>query len=176
MSAPSYADDAAIDLTQQGVEKTARILNGGVQGTDSGIHARDGWHNKGDRSKGAPDFRATDSVGARMFRILPVRSGEGDGSGPADEESPEVGDGPGCQGNRQGELDEPSGMEFALDQEGKEVEGQVAAGDGRQHGYPIRLSNMLADLEGVAFVGRCAVNSAGNVELLAAPACQTEQL
>jgi len=38
--------------------------------------------------------------------------------------------------------------------------------DGRnaaQHGYPILLSNLVAQLEGAAFVARGAVNSAGNV-------------
>lgn len=38
--------------------------------------------------------------------------------------------------------------------------------DGRnaeQHGYPILLSNLLAQLEGAAYVARAAVNTAGNV-------------
>jgi len=38
--------------------------------------------------------------------------------------------------------------------------------DGRtaeEHGFPILLSNLLAPLEGAAFVARGAVNSAGNV-------------
>ncbi len=46
---------------------------------------------------------------------------------------------------------------------GQRTKNTLEGRDGRQHGYPIRLSNMLADLEGVAFVGRCAVNTAGNV-------------
>jgi 2-oxoglutarate ferredoxin oxidoreductase subunit beta len=38
--------------------------------------------------------------------------------------------------------------------------------DGRnaaEHGYPIRLSNLMAQLDGVAYVARGAVNNAGNV-------------
>ena len=38
--------------------------------------------------------------------------------------------------------------------------------DGRQaerDGYPILISNLIAQLEGAAFVARCAVNNAGNV-------------
>lgn len=38
--------------------------------------------------------------------------------------------------------------------------------DGRnaaEHGYPIRMASLLADLEGVAYVARGAVNTAGNV-------------
>lgn len=46
---------------------------------------------------------------------------------------------------------------------GQRTKNTLEGRDGRRDGYPIRLSNMLADLEGVAFVGRCAVNSAGNV-------------
>jgi 2-oxoglutarate/2-oxoacid ferredoxin oxidoreductase subunit beta len=46
---------------------------------------------------------------------------------------------------------------------GQRTKNTLDGRDGREHGYPIRLSTMLADLEGVAFVGRCAVNSAGNV-------------
>src|SRR4051795_2160651 len=39
------------------------------------------------------------------------------------------------------------------------LEGRNAA----EHGYPILLSNLLAQLEGAAFVARGAVNTAGNV-------------
>lgn len=46
---------------------------------------------------------------------------------------------------------------------GQRTKNTLEGRDGREHGYPIRLSNMLVDLEGVAFVGRCAVNNAGNV-------------
>lgn len=46
---------------------------------------------------------------------------------------------------------------------GQRTKNTLEGRDGRRDGYPIRLSNMLADLEGVAFVGRCAVNTAGNV-------------
>jgi 2-oxoglutarate/2-oxoacid ferredoxin oxidoreductase subunit beta len=46
---------------------------------------------------------------------------------------------------------------------GQRTKNTLEGRDGRQHGYPIRLSNMLTDLEGVAFVGRTAVNNAGNV-------------
>jgi 2-oxoglutarate ferredoxin oxidoreductase subunit beta len=46
---------------------------------------------------------------------------------------------------------------------GQRTKNTLDGRDGREHGYPIRLSNMLADLDGVAFVGRCAVNNAGNV-------------
>lgn len=46
---------------------------------------------------------------------------------------------------------------------GQRTKNTLDGRDGREHGYPIRLSNMLAELDGVAFVGRCAVNSAGNV-------------
>ncbi len=46
---------------------------------------------------------------------------------------------------------------------GQRTKNTLDGRDGREHGYPIRLSNLLVDLEGVAFVGRCAVNNAGNV-------------
>jgi 2-oxoglutarate/2-oxoacid ferredoxin oxidoreductase subunit beta len=46
---------------------------------------------------------------------------------------------------------------------GQRTKNTLDGRDGREHGYPIRLSNLLADLDGVAFVGRCAVNTAGNV-------------
>jgi len=46
---------------------------------------------------------------------------------------------------------------------GQRTKNTLDGRDGREHGYPIRLSNLLVDLEGVAFVGRCAVNDAGNV-------------
>ncbi len=46
---------------------------------------------------------------------------------------------------------------------GQRTKNTLEGRDGRADGYPIRLSNMLVDLEGVAFVGRCAVNTAGNV-------------
>jgi 2-oxoglutarate ferredoxin oxidoreductase subunit beta len=46
---------------------------------------------------------------------------------------------------------------------GQRTKNTLEGRDGREHGYPIRLSNMLTDLEGVAFVGRTAVNNAGNV-------------
>jgi 2-oxoglutarate ferredoxin oxidoreductase subunit beta len=46
---------------------------------------------------------------------------------------------------------------------GQRTKNTLDGRDGREHGYPIRLSTMLAELEGVAFVGRCAVNNAGNV-------------
>ncbi len=46
---------------------------------------------------------------------------------------------------------------------GQRTKNTLEGRDGRKDGYPIRLSNMLADLDGVAFVGRCAVNNAGNV-------------
>jgi 2-oxoglutarate ferredoxin oxidoreductase subunit beta len=39
------------------------------------------------------------------------------------------------------------------------LEGRNAA----DHGYPIRLSNLLAELEGATYVARAAVNTAGNV-------------
>jgi 2-oxoglutarate/2-oxoacid ferredoxin oxidoreductase subunit beta len=42
------------------------------------------------------------------------------------------------------------------------LEGRNAA----DHGYPIRLSNILAELDGTAFVARGATNSAGNVSRL----------
>ena len=41
------------------------------------------------------------------------------------------------------------------------LEGRNAA----DHGYPILLSNLLAQLEGAAFVARGAVNTAGNVRI-----------
>ncbi len=46
---------------------------------------------------------------------------------------------------------------------GQRTKNTLEGRNGREHGYPIRLSDMLAELEGVAFVGRCAVNDAGNV-------------
>jgi 2-oxoglutarate ferredoxin oxidoreductase subunit beta len=39
------------------------------------------------------------------------------------------------------------------------LDGRTAA----DHGYPIRLSNLLAELEGATYVARAAVNTAGNV-------------
>jgi 2-oxoglutarate ferredoxin oxidoreductase subunit beta len=46
---------------------------------------------------------------------------------------------------------------------GQRTKNTLEGRDGREHGYPIRLSNLLAELDGVAYVGRCAVNNAGNV-------------
>ncbi len=46
---------------------------------------------------------------------------------------------------------------------GQRTKNTLDGRDGAKDGYPIRLSNMLADLEGVAYVARGAVNTAGNV-------------
>lgn len=46
---------------------------------------------------------------------------------------------------------------------GQRTKNTLDGRDAKEHGYPIRLSNLLAELEGAAFVARGAVNSAGNV-------------
>jgi 2-oxoglutarate ferredoxin oxidoreductase subunit beta len=46
---------------------------------------------------------------------------------------------------------------------GQRTKNTLEGRDGRADGYPIKLSNLLAELEGVAYVARGAVNSAGNV-------------
>ena len=46
---------------------------------------------------------------------------------------------------------------------GQRTKNSLDGRDAREHGYPIRMAELLVGLEGVAFVGRCAVNDAGNV-------------
>jgi len=46
---------------------------------------------------------------------------------------------------------------------GQRTKNTLDGRDAELHGYPILLSNLIAQLEGAAFVARCAVNNAGNV-------------
>jgi 2-oxoglutarate ferredoxin oxidoreductase subunit beta len=46
---------------------------------------------------------------------------------------------------------------------GQRTKNSLDGRDAEMHGYPILLSNLIAQLEGAAFVARGAVNSAGNV-------------
>ena len=46
---------------------------------------------------------------------------------------------------------------------GQRTKNTLDGRDAKDHGYPIRLSNLLAELEGAAYVARGAVNTAGNV-------------
>jgi 2-oxoglutarate/2-oxoacid ferredoxin oxidoreductase subunit beta len=46
---------------------------------------------------------------------------------------------------------------------GQRTKNSLDGRDAATHGYPIRLSNLLAELDGVGYVGRGAVNTAGNV-------------
>jgi 2-oxoglutarate ferredoxin oxidoreductase subunit beta len=46
---------------------------------------------------------------------------------------------------------------------GQRTKNTLDGWDARQHGYPILLSNLVAQLEGAAYVARGTVNSAGHV-------------
>jgi 2-oxoglutarate ferredoxin oxidoreductase subunit beta len=46
---------------------------------------------------------------------------------------------------------------------GQRTKNTLEGRDAKTHGYPIRLSNLLAELDGAAYVARGAVNTAGNV-------------
>jgi 2-oxoglutarate/2-oxoacid ferredoxin oxidoreductase subunit beta len=46
---------------------------------------------------------------------------------------------------------------------GQRTKNTLEGRDARAHGYPIMLSNLVAQLEGAAYVARGAVNNAGNV-------------
>jgi len=46
---------------------------------------------------------------------------------------------------------------------GQRTKNTLDGRDAERHGYPIRLSDLLAQLDGVAYVARGAVNTAGNV-------------
>jgi len=46
---------------------------------------------------------------------------------------------------------------------GQRTKNSLAGRNAAEHGYPILLSNLLAQLEGAAYVARGAVNTAGNV-------------
>jgi len=46
---------------------------------------------------------------------------------------------------------------------GQRTKNTLDGRDAEAHGYPIMLSNLVAQLEGAAYVGRGAVNTAGNV-------------
>jgi 2-oxoglutarate ferredoxin oxidoreductase subunit beta len=46
---------------------------------------------------------------------------------------------------------------------GQRTKNTLDGRDAAAHGYPIRLSNLIAELEGSAYVARGAVNNAGNV-------------
>jgi 2-oxoglutarate/2-oxoacid ferredoxin oxidoreductase subunit beta len=46
---------------------------------------------------------------------------------------------------------------------GQRTKNTLDGRDAAAHGYPIMLSNLIAELEGAAYVARGAVNNAGNV-------------
>jgi 2-oxoglutarate ferredoxin oxidoreductase subunit beta len=46
---------------------------------------------------------------------------------------------------------------------GQRTKNSLEGRDPRKHGYPIRMAEMLAPLEGVAYVARGATNNAGNI-------------
>jgi 2-oxoglutarate/2-oxoacid ferredoxin oxidoreductase subunit beta len=46
---------------------------------------------------------------------------------------------------------------------GQRTKNSLEGRDPRKHGYPIRMAEMLAPLDGVAYVARGATNSAGNI-------------
>ncbi len=46
---------------------------------------------------------------------------------------------------------------------GQRTKNTLDGRDAAQHGYPIRLSTLIAELDGAAYVARGAVNNAGNV-------------
>jgi 2-oxoglutarate ferredoxin oxidoreductase subunit beta len=46
---------------------------------------------------------------------------------------------------------------------GQRTKNTLDGRDAKQHGYPILMSDLLAPLEGVAFIARCAVNNAVNI-------------
>jgi 2-oxoglutarate ferredoxin oxidoreductase subunit beta len=46
---------------------------------------------------------------------------------------------------------------------GQRTKNTLDGRDAHEHGYPIRLSNLLAEVDGAAYVARGAVNNAGNV-------------
>lgn len=46
---------------------------------------------------------------------------------------------------------------------GQRTKNTLEGRNAKDHGYPIRLSNLLAELDGATYVARAAVNSAGNV-------------
>ena len=47
---------------------------------------------------------------------------------------------------------------------GQRTKNTLDGRDADAHGYPIMLSNLIAELEGAAYVARGAVNNAGNVD------------
>jgi 2-oxoglutarate ferredoxin oxidoreductase subunit beta len=46
---------------------------------------------------------------------------------------------------------------------GQRTKNSLEGRNAKDHGYPIRLSNLIAELEGAVYVARGAVNTAGNV-------------
>jgi len=46
---------------------------------------------------------------------------------------------------------------------GQRTKNTLDGRDGRKDGYPIRVSDLIAQLDGASFVARCTVNTAGNV-------------
>jgi 2-oxoglutarate ferredoxin oxidoreductase subunit beta len=46
---------------------------------------------------------------------------------------------------------------------GQRTKNTLEGRDAKQHGYPILLADLVARLEGAAFVARCSVHDAGNV-------------
>jgi 2-oxoglutarate ferredoxin oxidoreductase subunit beta len=46
---------------------------------------------------------------------------------------------------------------------GQRTKNSLEGRDARRHGYPIRMAEMLAQLDGVAYVARGATNNAGNI-------------
>ena len=46
---------------------------------------------------------------------------------------------------------------------GQRTKNSLEGRNAKDHGYPIRLSNLIAELDGAVYVARGAVNTAGNV-------------
>jgi len=62
-----------------------------------------------------------------------------------------------------GVFGETGGQMTAATALGQRTKNTIDGRDAEQHGYPIRISDMIKDLEGVAYVARGAVNNARNI-------------
>jgi 2-oxoglutarate ferredoxin oxidoreductase subunit beta len=62
-----------------------------------------------------------------------------------------------------GVFGETGGHMTATSVVGQRTKNSLGGRDPKRHGYPIRLAEMLAPLEGVAYVARGATNTAGNI-------------
>jgi 2-oxoglutarate/2-oxoacid ferredoxin oxidoreductase subunit beta len=62
-----------------------------------------------------------------------------------------------------GVFGETGGHMTATTAVGQRTKNTLDGRDAAQHGFPIRVSNLVAELEGAAYVARGAVNNAGNV-------------